>query len=1508
MKTSIEKIRIVNLNYNSDHNRINDITITLKGKDTLLSMANATGKTTMIHAILAGLMHRRKVTYKSGNTRGSMKSFLSSKMSRPTVVMLEWNVNDLTVIHGYVAKMIRSQDEEKGMDIDMSYFVLVVDNNSQIIPFDVESIAVTDQDENGSLVKSSQEIKKLFSKYAKDPEFESFDVYNANNNANAYFDKLKSLGIPSYEVWEEIVKKVNSSESNLSDFFQDSHTSLSLMRDFILPKVEKKLKSRLDAGGEKTIEALQVETRDYIEQYKDHQKEIKTQEIVNHCKQLLEDLMPDAKNYVERFNNAKQSSGQMLYISEGIHHKIDRLESDSKEAEHQSEEIKTQITYENYAKYSALYYRYEREYHEYMDKSDALTEKIASIEKLIEDNKREISLLQVAESYERYSQASRELETVKTENENILKDVASLKEQANYLGSCLKDYYAKRKDALEQELNDYKATIIKCNDDIKAHQERLTNIEESQMNAVVKRAEAKAAASQFVERVDHFNKRDVVTLTQNVFDMYDDEQFDAVKDQLEKITEVLNDNKAQLEALLSQIEEAKTLNLEETRQCELELQEDRYEYKSLLEKLNDMKTIVLLRLNLLKYIEKDESSLFNKDAIIEAFTAKINGFKEDIRVNTEKKNELEQERNALLTGQSFRVSDSVKKALKRMQINALYGTQFLKENTFYTDEQKMEFVKKHPMLPYSIVVQKEDLERIKRRIDVFVDEPVSFFAREDITSDGDGAQWMAGDGSSGLTYFHQNEKLFSKEWVDSQMQILDEKIKQITDQIKEAKDNEAFFTDSLNSLKYSKDLTEEDYNDTKRQITKIEAKIKEDENTLTSLKEDLAKIEQDLSDSKEELSDNQKKREVHRELTREFMDLYHHKDEYARNLKEVHELENQIDTLTKQKEKAHAFIEQNEALRNKTQDQINTLQPDVLEVKSNYNKYVHYTNTSCPEGYDAPSDYETMKGQLDGLERLINQRTSGADEELKKANKRYHKEKATFEEVRNRFTRKYESENEEWKTIRYDRKRLDTLEDENESLDQDFKSYNHELRQVSNDSTKAKNDQDHAIARIHELGYSDVLDEHKIIKEDYDEVIQIFEQELAKCMKEVQKLTKESLAFEKVGMKVNQYLNDDVFMKHQITTPIALEENLDDCDVKEIERMSQRVYATYVDQIKAAIENKKKLLHACDENRAIEPQVGTGYFTVIKEEISQVFSDQENEKHHKYADVIVDTIEEAINRVDERLENARHQLASVMAAKHTLTDNLLRYCDEVHKEIKKIDRNSLMTLRDDEPEKKMFEIVLPSSHSNMELKDRPERPLVTEYLDEMTERCLQTDTMSKEEQKSYIDQRINTQNLFAHVYCRDRFGIKVIKIDNDQMRGQTLAWEDAPASGAQGALISFTIIVCMMNYLSLDESEKLVKNRSKGSVIFIDNPYGELSTEPYLTIFSKMAKNNNIQIISFSALTDQSITNKFDVLYTLKLFETRNGKNLLKLYEGLDQLPPLDETTNILENEYLKVE
>lgn len=1507
MKTSINKIRIVNLNYNSDHNRINDITITLKGKDTLLSMANATGKTTMIHAILAALMHRRKVTYKSGNTRGSMRSFLSQKMSRPTVVMLEWNVDDLTIIHGYVAKMIRSQDTEKGKDIDMSYFILSVDNEAQLFPFSVENVDVTEKDEGGSLVKTSTEIKKLFSKYAKDPQFEFFDVYNANTSANDYFNKLKALGIPSWEVWEEIVKRVNSSESNLSDFFQDSHTSLSLMKDFILPKVEKKLKARLDAGGEKTIEALQVETRDYIEQYKDHQKEIKTQEIVTHCKELLEDLVPSAKNYVERFNNAKQYSGHMLYLSQTIHHKVDALEASLKEAQNTSEEIKSKITYKNYSKYSALYYTYDREYDALMRKSDALYEEMTSIEKKIEDHKREIGLLGVVESYERYTDASRELETAKTENENILKDVASLKAQANYLGSLLKDYYGKQKEELEERIDSYKETITKCNEDIKAHQKRLREIEKNQLEIISQKATTQASTKVFVENVDHFNKRGDFTLTQNIFDMYDDHQFETIKEQLQKKGVDLRDQRESLDASLKSLEEKKSEGQSSQTNYELSLQKKQYQLKDLNEKLDQVEEIMALRLDLLKYVDLDDRYVFDKEAIMEAYQAKVNGFKEDLRIANEKKNDLEEQFNAIKTGQSFRASSTIEKALKRMGIEPSYGTQFLKENTLFTEEQKMAFVKKHPMLPYSLLVQKEDLERIKRRIDLFVDEPVSFFAREDITSDGNDSHWITADGDSGLIYYHQNEKLFSKDWVDTQTKALREKINQVTDQIKDIEENEAFFTDKLNTIKYSQEISEEDYHNTKRLIKLTEDQITEDQKSLETLLADLEAIETSIHEQKDQLTVNQKDTENHKDLTKEFMSLYEKKDEYAKNLSALHELEDQIEALSRQKEKANKLISDNEALRASTQSAYNSAQSEYLEVKSNYQRYEHYVSSKQPEGLEVPDDYEKMKGVLAGLENVMNKRTSGAEEELKKATKRFTSEKKTFEDTKGRFTKKYETEGEEWTTLHFDQERLDSLEDENEVLDKDLKSSNHELRRVSNEATKAKTNQEHALARIKELGYGEVLEEAKIIKEDYDEVIQTYEEDLKTCMHQIETLRKESLDFEKVGMKIDQSLSEDVFVKNHVSTAVALEDDLSESSASDISGIAKSIERQYNDHLRAALSEKKKLLKSCDENMSIEPKVGTNYFTIIKEEINQVFGAHENEKHHKWADVIVDTIDEAINRVDERLENARRQLSSVMAAKQTLTDNLLRYCDEVHKEIKKIDRNSLMMLREDEPEKKMFEIVLPSSHSNMELKDRPERPLISEYLDEMIDHCLHDEKMAKDEEKSYVDQKISTPHLFAHVYCRDRFGIKVIKIDNDQMRGQTLAWEDAPASGAQGALISFTIIVCMMNYLSLDESEKLVKNRSKGSVIIIDNPYGELSTEPYLTIFSKMAKNNHIQIISFSALTDQSITNKFDVLYTLKLFETRNGKNLLKLYEGLDELPPLDETTNILENEYLEI-
>ncbi len=82
--SKINRIRIMNLNYNGNTIRIDDETFDLNGQSTLLSLRNGGGKTVLVQMVISLFVNK---TYRDFDDR-PFKSYFTT--NRPTFLMTEW--------------------------------------------------------------------------------------------------------------------------------------------------------------------------------------------------------------------------------------------------------------------------------------------------------------------------------------------------------------------------------------------------------------------------------------------------------------------------------------------------------------------------------------------------------------------------------------------------------------------------------------------------------------------------------------------------------------------------------------------------------------------------------------------------------------------------------------------------------------------------------------------------------------------------------------------------------------------------------------------------------------------------------------------------------------------------------------------------------------------------------------------------------------------------------------------------------------------------------------------------------------------------------------------------------------------------------------------------------------------------------------------------------------------------------------------------------------------------
>ena len=136
---------------------------------------------------------------------------------------------------------------------------------------------------------------------------------------------------------------------------------------------------------------------------------------------------------------------------------------------------------------------------------------------------------------------------------------------------------------------------------------------------------------------------------------------------------------------------------------------------------------------------------------------------------------------------------------------------------------------------------------------------------------------------------------------------------------------------------------------------------------------------------------------------------------------------------------------------------------------------------------------------------------------------------------------------------------------------------------------------------------------------------------------------------------------------------------------------------------------------------------------------------------------------------------------------------------------------------------------------------------------------------------------ITTRKLYDDVAGIQNVKIRLYKIEAE--REVPISWSEVSAnSGGEGFLSAFVILTCLLSYMRRDETD-LFTSGEEGKVLVMDNPFAQTNAEHLLKPLIEMAKKTNTQLICLSGLGGDSIYNRFDNIYVLKLVESsiRNG-------------------------------
>ena len=343
--------------------------------------------------------------------------------------------------------------------------------------------------------------------------------------------------------------------------------------------------------------------------------------------------------------------------------------------------------------------------------------------------------------------------------------------------------------------------------------------------------------------------------------------------------------------------------------------------KSFGKEIEDYEEELDARRVLVKYVNLQEENIFHKEIIVEAFDKKISKL-EDARRSLEKEyDRIEKELSQLKQGTVLELPKDFKVALDSLDIQHVYGMEWLKKNG-KTPEENEFLIENNPFIPYAIILSKGDLEKLhKGNLKLYTSFPIPIIKREDLekvygdnhtcsNDDISEKKCTAIEGMEKVNFFVMfNKNLLDPEKLARLIQNKEEELQSKREQIAIRKSELNSYTEKKEIVKNHK-VEKEHYDKVKQNLEQAIKQKSIFENKIVEIKDEQIKSNEALNQLIEEIYKLENELKKWKEQTREFTKLCLKYEAYVLNKKNLLQLEANIDAITK------ALRDSNERLEN----------------------------------------------------------------------------------------------------------------------------------------------------------------------------------------------------------------------------------------------------------------------------------------------------------------------------------------------------------------------------------------------------------------------------------------------------------------------------------------------------------------------------------------------------------------------------------------------------------------
>lgn len=1441
----INSLRIINLNYNNNTMKIDDETFDLGGQSTLMSLRNGGGKSVIVQMMIAPFVTKR---YRNMKDREFNSYFTTNT---PTYILTEWLLDDekTNVLIGMMIKRkTTSTDEDDEEEIDIINFIHEYEGESK---YNIKNIPVVVHTEKGKNIKSFLNSKNLFEKLKKDNET-NFNYYNMNTPTQArnYFENIKQYKI-NHKEWESIIKEINKKESGLSELFSESKTVVGLVEKWFIKVVEEKLNENKDK-----IKNFQEIAKKYIYQYKENKHKLNQKEAILKFELMTKEILDKANEFKSSKYNTKEIENKIANLIKYLEAFLSKENENIENLDKEIENINYYIKDLEYEKLSLEIYKNEENYKYVVENEKKIQDGIKKIQEDIVLYNREKNIMDCAYLYEDYQISSKEVQ--KVENEILIlneQDKNLQPERENY-GYTLKKYYSNRENQLKEELklnieheNISKKDLNIVENNISEGNKRLNNYTEN-------KGSIESKINRFNEDETRFNNKYNTKIQRNIVGYYEENFEDRSKINYEEEIKKLEKNEEIYKLEKITIQEEIQKNEREEKELTNNLYRLDEEKRNLNKEISNINENIEKRKDILKYIDSNESYIFDDKHIIENLNKKLCTLNEEDKNLHLKKEKINHEIQKIISGKTVEIPKELENKLNIMDIHIVYGMQWLKENN-YSEKENLELIKNNPFIPYSIIISKNDIEKLKKdSLNIFTSYPIPIIQREslkEIEGKSENEVFILNNTMFLLAF---NDKLLNEKDLKEIIKNLEVNKTQLEEKIASKKieidkySQLIYFIKSNALSKIKCDKITKGIEENKINTKKSEESLNNIKNYIKELSEKLEKIINTIFS----IVDNIK--ELDREML-DFNELIINYNKYIDNKEELNKIEEELEKikvyLKKQNNEMKLINERIDKLKNNRRNIKNILD----KTKENLIKYQNYDN-----GVIVKKDIEDLEARYDSLTKEISSTRIELEQNLKIHSERQKRD----EEKLIQAQEKYELVDNDYKNVIYDSNKINIIEENIKELEKIKEDKIKEDKNISRKKGNIETKIDDLYKKLkYEFEKKSPKSKEFVTEKDFDRLIYKENNTLSNLEKTKAVSNSNILTINNHIDNLAEFSNLEIISEYGINIKMA--------ELKDYIGKSKRDYNNSKDQ-----ENnlQNELNSVLDKVSREKEFIEEDFF---KKSLDVLF------KVSTSPSEVISNLEQTLMAHKITLDKLSADIDFIHKEKEKVVEILYDYINEVHTNIGKIDRNSTIKIK--EKDVKMLNIKTSDWEENKQLYSLKTKNL----LESLTNTCLEV--LEKNENiEETITKTINTKNLYNEVVSIGSIDVKLYKIEEERQR--MISWEQVcQNSGGEGFLSAFVVLNSLLSFMRKNDSD-ILKNYQDSKVIIMDNPFAQTNAEHLLKPLMDIAKKSNTQLIAFSGLKGDSIYNRFDNIYVLDLTNSKMKNNLSLLrgnhYKGDDMV------------------